>query len=107
MRRFGQVIKVKAEKLDYYMELHANPWPEVIKKIEECHITNYSIFHHGAYLFAYFEYTGDDFEKDMKKMADDPFTQKWWVETDACQEAVEGANENEMWHTMKEIFHSK
>ncbi len=29
-------------------------------------------------LFAYLEYTGNDFEEDMAKMAADPKTQEWW-----------------------------
>ena len=55
MQRFGQVIKVKPDQLDYYRELHANPWPSVLQKIEECNIRNYSIFLlNDAMLFAYF-----------------------------------------------------
>jgi len=36
-------------------------------------------------LLAYFEYTGGDYEADMKKMAEDPITQKRWAETNPCQ----------------------
>ncbi len=105
MRRFGQVIKVKPEKLQYYRELHANPWPSVIKKIEECNIRNYSIFlFNNSMLFAYFEYIGEDFEADMAKMAADPETQRWWKETDPCQESLE-INSGEWWHNMEEVFH--
>ena len=105
MPRVGQVIKVKPEKLAYYRELHANPWPAVIDKILECNIRNYSIFLlNDNLLFAYFEYIGDDFENDMKKMAADPMTQRWWCETDPCQESL-GLNPGEWWHDMEEIFH--
>ena len=45
MKRYGQVIKVKPEYLEKYKELHANPWPEVNRKIRECNIQNYSIFY--------------------------------------------------------------
>ncbi len=105
MRRFGQVIKVKPEKLEDYKQLHANPWPEVVEQIRKCHITNYSIYLQREYLFAYFEYVGDDFETDMKKMADDPMTVKWWAQTDPCQQPVEGAKANDWWTTMEEVFH--
>ena len=105
MRRFGQVIKVKPEKLKYYLELHANPWPSVIKRIEECNIRNYSIYLlKDSMLFAYFEYIGNDFEADMTKMGLDEETQRWWKETDPCQETL-GLNTGEWWHTMEEIFH--
>ena len=62
------MIRVKPEKLAEYIELHANPWPEVVDMIRECNIRNYSIFHKDGWLFAYFEYVGEDFEADMQKM---------------------------------------
>jgi L-rhamnose mutarotase len=105
VKRYGWVIKVKPEKLDYYKELHANPWPEVNAMIKECNIQNYSIYYRDGLLFSYLEYTGDDFEADMKKMAADPMTQKWWKETDPCQEPVDSAEEGVWWADMEEVYH--
>ena len=105
MRRFGQVIHVKPEYLEKYKALHANPWPEVNLKIKECHISNYTIFYRDEYLFAYFEYDGTDYEGDMKKMAEDPVTQRWWKETDPCQKPVEFARPGEWWADMEEVYH--
>jgi L-rhamnose mutarotase len=105
LQRFGQVIRIKPEKLEYYRELHAHPWQGVLDKIQECNIRNYSIFlMNNDLLFAYFEYVGPDFEADMQKMAEDPETQRWWKETDPCQESLE-LRPNEWWHTMEKIFH--
>lgn len=105
VKRFGWVIKVKPEKLAYYKELHANPWPEVNAMIKECNIQNYSIYFRDGLLFSYLEYTGEDFEADMKKMAADPMTQKWWKETDPCQEPVDSAGEGVWWADMEEVYH--
>lgn len=105
MKRIGQVIKVKPEFLEKYKVLHANPWPEVNEMIKKCNIQNYSIYYRNGYLFSYFEYTGDDYEADMKKMADDPMTQKWWKETDPCQEPVEDAKDGEWWADLEEVYH--
>ena len=69
MQRFGQVIRVKPEKLEEYKRYHANVWPEVLDKIRDCNIQNYSIYHKDGFLFAYMEYHGDDFDVDMAKMA--------------------------------------
>ena len=107
IKRYGQIIKVKPDKLDYYRELHANPWPCVLDKISECNIRNYSIFlGPNQLLFAYFEYTGNDFEQDMKKMAADECTQRWWKETSPCQESMSD-NPLEWWLNMEEVFHIK
>ncbi len=110
VQRFGSVIGLKADKIEYYKKLHANAWPEVLKKIEECNIRNYSIYLHQLdddkfYLFSYFEYTGKDIDADMAKMAADPVTQKWWKETDPCQFAVKHRKEGEWWASMEEVFH--
>lgn len=105
MERHGQVIKLKKEKLEKYKELHANIWDEVAETIRECNIRNYSIFHKDGYLFAYFEYVGDDFEADMKKMAADPVTQDWWDVCKPCQEPLAARKEGEWWAEMEEVFH--
>ena len=76
MKRFGQIIGVRPEQFERYKSYHSNVWPEVLEKIEDCHIKNYSIYHKNGFLFAYFEYDGEDFAKDMQKMAADPKTQE-------------------------------
>ncbi|KPL16711.1 MAG: L-rhamnose 1-epimerase [Bacteroides sp. SM1_62] len=105
MVRYGWVIKVKPEKLEEYKHLHANPWPEINSMIKVCNISNYSIYYRDGYLFSYFEYSGADFDADMKKMAADPKTQEWWELTNPCQEPVETAAEGEWWAPMEEVYH--
>ena len=105
MKRYGQVIRVRPEKLEKYKELHAAPWPEVLETIKACNMENYSIYFRDGFLFAYFEYVGNDFEADMAKMAADPVTQKWWGECKPCQQPVESAAEDEWWGDMQEVFH--
>ena len=108
--RYGSVIGLKAEKLDYYKELHADAWPVVKQKISEANIKNYSIFlkkldDNNYYLFSYFEYVGSDFDADMAKMAKDETTQRWWQETDPCQFPIENRKDGESWASMEEVFH--
>lgn len=105
MQRFGQVIRVKEEYLEKYKRLHANPWLEINAMIKECNIQNYSIYYRDGFLFSYFEYVGDNYEEDMKKMAADPKTKEWWKETDPCQMPVESAKEGEWWGDMEEVYH--
>ncbi len=105
MKRYGMVIRVRPELEDAYVHLHANTWPEVLRKISDCNMRNYTIFMRDGYLFAYYEYVGDDYEADMAKMAADPVTQAWWKLTDPCQEPVESAAKGERWAEMEEVFH--
>lgn len=111
VQRYGMVIGIKPEKIEAYKKLHAAAWPGVLKKIKECNIRNYSIYlkeiEKGKfYLFSYFEYTGNDFQADMAKMAADPTTQKWWKETDPCQIPIPMRGPQEVWSAMEEVFHS-
>lgn len=105
MRRIGEMIKIRPEKLAEYKKYHADPWPEVTAMIESCNIHNYSIYQRGDYLFAYYEYTGEDFEKDMKKMASDPKTREWWDVVKPFQEPLADRNDGEWWSGMEEVFH--
>ncbi len=109
--RFGSVTGLKPEKLEYYKQLHAAAWPAVLKKIKECNIQNYSIYlkeiEGKPFLFSYFEYTGKDFDADMKKMAADSTTQRWWKETDPCQQPLpDAAAKGEKWSAMEPVFYT-
>jgi len=108
--RYGMVTGIKPEKLDHYKQLHANPWPQVIKKLADCNIQNYSIYlqkiEQRYWLFSYFEYTGNNFDADMQKMAADTTTQRWWRETDPCQLPLpEAIEKKQVWTSMQEVFH--
>ncbi len=105
MRRYGQLIGIKPEKLAEYKRYHARVWPEVLRKITECNIRNYSIYHKDGWLFSYFEYCGDDFAGDMAKMAADPTTQEWWAVCKPCHEPLSTRAPGEWWASMEEVFH--
>ena len=106
MRRFGQRIDVRPDRIEAYEALHAAPWPGVLAQIERSNIRNYSIFRDGTHLFASFEYVGDDFEADMAAMAADPDTQRWWALTDAMQDPLPDRDPGSWWKTLREVFHT-
>ncbi|MCW0481846.1 L-rhamnose mutarotase [Gaoshiqia sediminis] len=104
-RRFGQMIRLKPEGADEYIRQHAAVWPAVLEMIKSCNIQNYSIYIKDNYLFAYFEYAGPDFDKDMARMAADPETQRWWDVVKPLMEPLESRGPGEFWSNMQEIFH--
>ena len=109
MERIGWVTRAKPDKVDEYIRLHADPWPGVVEMLQECHFTNFSVFHRQLpdgehYLFAYFEYTGDDFYVDMQKLAADEQTQRWWAACKPCMEPVDDLPPGEVWAPMDQIF---
>ena len=111
MKRYGMVIGLRPEKLDEYKRLHAAVWPDVLKRIAQCNIRNYSIYLRRLddgrhYLFSYFEYAGNDFAADMANMAADPTTQQWWALCKPCQEPLQNRSPEEWWAGMEEVFHT-
>ena len=107
MERMGMVIALKPDKIEAYKRLHAAVWPDVLAKISDCNITNYSIFlkRPENLLFGYWEYTGSDFAADAAKMAADPRTQEWGSVCMPCQEPLATRKEGEWWAMMEEVFH--
>jgi L-rhamnose mutarotase len=105
MQRFGMVIKLKPGCEHAYKTYHAAVWPEVLAKILECNIRNYSIFFKDNFLFGYFEYHGTDFESDRSRMAAHAKTQEWWAVMEPMQEPLSTRKDGEWWAGMEEVFH--
>jgi L-rhamnose mutarotase len=59
-QRSAFVLAVKPERVDEYVEAHANVWPEMLDALRGAGIRNYSIFRDGSRVFGYFE--SDDLE---------------------------------------------
>lgn len=106
VRRVGQVIRVRPERIEEYERLHSATPPGVLVAINAANIRNYTIYRRGELLFAYFEYTGEDFESDMKAMAADPVIQEWWARTDSMQDPFPERTPGDWWLTLPEIFHT-
>jgi L-rhamnose mutarotase len=106
MKRVGQVIGVRPDRIDEYERLHAETWPGVLSALRAANVRNYSIFRYGELLFAYYEYVGEDYPADMARIAADPVTQEWWKLTDAMQVPLDGREEGEWWRSIPEVFHT-
>lgn len=102
---FGQVGRIKPEKKDVYVDLHKNAWPEILKAISSCNIKNYSIFIRDNVVFSYFEYVGEDYEADKKKLAGYNICKKWWEITDPCFVKYDDHSENKDFENMERIFY--
>lgn len=109
MQRMGMVIGLKPEMVAEYKRLHAAVWPEILAKISECNITNYSIYlkEPENLMFAYFEYHGTDYAADMAAMAADEKTQEWWKVCSPMQAPFETRRPGEWWAQMEEVFHTE
>ena len=110
MTRYGWMAELRPEKVEYYRQLHAKPWPAVLQQIKASNLRNYSIYLREIegrfFLFSYFEYVGSNFEEDMRRMEADPDTQRWWQETGPCQVPLTTPGRfSPVWAEMPEVFH--
>ena len=75
--------------------------------LNKYHIHNFSIFLHKIegkwYEFGYYEYTGNDFEADKKKMDAEPRTKEWLKVCDPMQIPLKG---EQSWVVMEEVYHN-
>jgi L-rhamnose mutarotase len=107
MKRMGMVIGVKSDQIAEYKRIHAAVWPEILAKISDCNIRNYSIFlrEPESLLFAYWEYHGQDWAADAAKMKADPHMRDWWAITDPMQAPLASRKAEEWWAMAEEVFH--
>lgn len=103
-QRFGSLIGLRPEFEERYVILHKHTFPGVLKRIHDSCIRNYSIFLREGKLFSYYEYIGQAFKEDMRRIGEDTTTQEWWKLTDPMQEPLKTRKEGERWSTMEEII---
>lgn len=104
-KRYAMAVRLKEEKRDYYIENHANVWPEVLSELKKIKVKNYSIFLKEDFMFGYLEYDGDNFEQDMVEMQKIPIVEKWTNLMINCFNPFPGNDENNSWVMMDEIFY--
>ncbi len=107
---FGQIGRIKPECIEEYCRLHevdvyTEKWAGVLQLIRDCNIQNYNIFIEDDVVFGYYEYTGEDYEADMAKMAADPLNQEWWSHTRPCFTKYKADSPEAFYTDMKQIFH--
>lgn len=105
IQRIGSVVGINESDIPEYERIHREVWAEVLATLKRVHVQNYSIFRYGVLLFAYMEYTGNDYDADMTTMGADPTTQAWWKITAPLQKRVPEIIDHEWWHSIPEVFH--
>ena len=104
IQRYGMAVRLKDEKRQYYIDNHANVWPEVLEELKKINVQNYSIFLKEDFMFGYLEYTGNDFDDDMGKMQQIPIVDKWTKLMIDCFNPFPNNDDNESWVMMDQIF---
>lgn len=79
-KNLGAVIGLKPEAYEEYKRFHADVWPGVLDRLRKSNVTNFNIYYckQKQLLYYHMEYIGDDYDADMKLIAQDPETIRWW-----------------------------
>ena len=106
--RIGMTIGIKPDRLEQYKEVHGDANPGVRDLLRAAHMRNFSIYVHqlpdgNHYLFAYYEYDGEDYEADMAKLAADPRNQEWLAMCDPMQIPFPG---EKTWAVMERVYYN-
>lgn len=102
------ICRLRPEKEAEYRLLHNHVWPGVIDAIGEAMTSRFDIFFleigGQPLLFHQLQYVGADFKKDMAGMAGNPVNQRWWKQTDPCQQPLpSAAARKQIWEPMEAL----
>ena len=75
MQRVAFRLRVKPGKLEDYVKIHTEVWPELLADLHDAGYRNYSIFADGVELFGYFEC--DDVDAATGAMAMSDVNRRW------------------------------
>jgi len=102
MQRVAFRLRVKPEKLDEYVRLHGEVWPELLADLGAAGYRNYSIFADGPELFGYFEC--DDLGVSQAAMAVSDANHRWQAFMTEYLETPVDPEGNESRHLLRQVF---
>jgi L-rhamnose mutarotase len=103
MPRCAFKLRIKADAIEEYEREHQRVWPELLAKLKEVGISDYSIFRRGQDLVLVLRV--DDFEKAWDELDRDPVNQRWQVFMSRLFESVPDQQDSERFAMLKEVFY--
>ncbi|HEY1337595.1 MAG TPA: L-rhamnose mutarotase [Bryobacteraceae bacterium] len=103
MPRCAFKLRIKKDAIEEYEREHRRVWPELISKLKDVGISDYSIFRRGQELFLCMDV--EDFDRAWDELDRDPINQRWQAFMDRLFEPVPDLGNGERFAMMKEVFH--
>jgi L-rhamnose mutarotase len=103
MRRYAFKLRIKPDAIEAYEREHTRVWPELLTKLKEVGISDYSIFRRGQELFLYLR--ADDFDRAWDELDRDPVNQRWQALMSELFEPVPDKLPGERFAMMQEVFY--
>ncbi len=103
MPRYAFKLRIKADKIAEYEREHTRVWPELLKKLKDVGISDYSIFRRGQDLTLVLRV--DDFEKAWDALDRDPVNRRWQEFMAPLFEPVPDKKDGERFAMLQEVFY--
>jgi L-rhamnose mutarotase len=100
--RYAFKLRIKPDAIAEYEREHQRVWPELLAKLKEVGISDYSIFRRGQDLVLCLRV--DDFEKAWDELDRDPVNRRWQQFMSRLFEPVPDLETGERFAMMKEVF---
>jgi len=102
MPRYAYQLRIKPDAIEEYEREHQRVWPELLAKLKQVGISDYSIFRRGQELVL--SLTVDDLDQALAELDRDPVNQRWQQFMSRLFEPVPDLRPGERFAMMKEVF---
>jgi L-rhamnose mutarotase len=103
MARYAFQLRIKPDAIDAYEREHKRVWPELLAKLKDVGISDYSIFRRGQELVLCLRV--DDFDRAWDELDRDPVNLRWQEFMGRLFEPVPDQKPGERFAMMKEVFY--
>lgn len=103
MARVAFRLRLKPDAIPGYEESHRHVWPELLAKLKEVGVSDYSIFRRDLDLILVMRV--DDFDGAWQALDKDAVNLRWQKEMAKYFDAVPGLEAGERFAMMKEVFY--
>ena len=103
MTRCAFKLRIRPDAIEEYEREHKSVWPELLAKLKQVGISDYSIFRRDQDLFLCMKV--EDFDRAWDELDRDPVNQQWQQEMSRLFEPVPGIRDGEGFAMMKEVFY--
>jgi L-rhamnose mutarotase len=103
MPRVAFRLRIRPDAIAEYEDSHRKVWPELLAKLKEVGISDYSIFRRDQDLFLVMRV--NDFDKAWRALDQDPTNLRWQEEMAKLFEPVPNLQPGERFAMMKEVFY--
>lgn len=103
MPRYAFKLRIRPDAIEEYEREHTRVWPELLARLKEVGISDYSIFRRGQDLYLCLR--AENFDRAWDELDRDPVNQRWQQSMNRLFEPVADKLPDERFAMMKEVFH--